>query len=226
MTEFQTVAPEGRGKLMLKWRTTLGWNVGETAKRVGVSTRTISSIESGSQVMPDARWRLFFHEVLAEIQRDEAPDCVVVLSDRQTPIDVVSSDNYAGYAISDDGRRALIASHSINRKGAPELHRQEFLVEFNRHVIRAIDRWEAARQDEVSGHEYAAYEMQRWLMRRVLHGELGNPRLTLLKVAINDAKAELEQASSAPDDVRSELMKKLDLAIAELMEEVARTSRV
>jgi transcriptional regulator with XRE-family HTH domain len=220
------VAPEERGKLVLKWRTTLGWNVGEAAKRVGVSTRTISAIESGAQVMPDSRWRLFTHEVLAEINREHRHEMVVVLSDwePQTPLDVVSSDNYAGYALGDDGETALIASYSINRQsGAPEVHRQRFLVKSNPHVIRAIERWEAARQEATPNR--AAFEMQRWLMRRVLAGELRNPELTQLKAAINEATEKLDQASNESAEIRTQLMRKLDVAIADLMEAVARATK-
>lgn len=230
MLDIQSVAPESRGKLMLKWRTTLGWNVGEAAKRVGVSTRTISAIESGAQIMQDSRWRLFVHEVLAEITSARYPEMVVVLSKQQTPsdlqipLDVVSSDNYAGYAISDDGKEGLIASYSVNRlTGAPEVHRQRFFVEPNLHVIRAIERWEAARQEATP--DRTSFEVQRWLMRRVLKGELHNPELIQLKEAIAVAKAELDQASEASDAVRAELIHKLDMAIADLMEAVAKATK-
>lgn len=224
MLDFQSVPPEDRGKLMLKWRTTLGWNIGEAAKRVGVSTRTISAIESGAQVMPDSRWRLFVHEVLAEIHRNHAPEMVVVLSEEQAPLDVVSSDNYAGYALGDDGETALIASYSVSRQsGAPEVHRQRFLVKPNAHVIRAIERWEAARQEATS--DRAAFQMQSWLMRRVLEGELRNPELTRLKAAISEAKAEIDRAGEASEEVRTQLMRKLDVAIADLMEAVAKATK-
>lgn len=224
MSDIQGVTPEDRGKLMLKWRTTLGWSVGEAAKRVGVSTRTISAIESCAQVMPDARWRLFVHEVLAEIPYDHTPQIVVVLTEQQALLDVVSSENYAGYAISDDGQTALIASYSINRlSGAPEVHRQRFPVKPNSHVFRAIERWEAVRQGATS--DQAAFQMQRWLMRRILQGELSNPKLTQLKAAINDAKTELEQAGDATEEVRTQLVRKLDVAVANLMEAVAKTTK-
>ncbi|WP_405123524.1 hypothetical protein ACI514_08410 [Pseudomonas sp. M20] len=223
MSEFEGVVPEDRGKLVLKWRTTVGWSVGETAKHVGVSTRTISSVESGAQVMSDSRWRLFVHEVLAELNH-ENEQVVVVLSEQQSPLDVVSSGNYAGYAISDDGATALIASYGINRlSGAPEVHRQRFQVKSNPHVIRAIEKWEAASQGAAQDH--AAFQMQRWLMRRVLKGELNNPELTQLKAAINDAKGELEKASGEPEEVRAQLARKLDLAIADLMEAVAQATK-
>ncbi|OPB06461.1 helix-turn-helix domain-containing protein [Pseudomonas synxantha] len=224
MSELEGVAPEDRGRLVLKWRTTAGWSVGETAKRVGVSTRTISAVESGAQVMSDSRWRLFVHEVLAELNHSNQVQVVVVLSEQQLPLDVVSSGNYAGYAISEDGETALIASYSINRvSGAPEVHRQRFSVKSNPHVIRAIEQWEAASQGNAQGN--AAFQMQRWLMRRVLQGELSNPKLTDLKAAINDAKGELEKANKEPEDVRAKLARKLDLAIADLMEAVAQATR-
>lgn len=225
MLDFENVAPEDRGILLLKWRTTLGWNVVEAAKRVGVSTRTISAVESSSQVMPHSRWRLFVHEVLAEINRDHFAEMVVVVSEQQTLLDVVSKDNYAGYALSDDGKTGLIASYSINRlSGAPELHRQRFLVKENPDVIRAIERWEADRQE--ASPDRAMFEMQRWLMRRVLKGELENPELTRLKMAINEAKAELERANNTSEEVRTQLMHKLDVAIADLMEAVAKSAKM
>jgi DNA-binding XRE family transcriptional regulator len=224
MSDFQSVVPENRGKLVLKWRTTLGWSIGEAAKRVGVSTRTISAIESGAQVMPDSRWRLFVHEVIASIQKKHVPDMVVVLSEQQAPLDVVSIDNYAGYALGDNGETALIASYSVNRQsGAPEVHRQRFPIKPNAHVICAIERWEAVRQEETS--DRAAFDMQRWLMRRVLEGELRNPELTSLKAAISEAKAELEQANDESAEVRSQLIHKLDVAIADLMEAVAKAMK-
>lgn len=224
MSEIEGVLPEDRGKSVLKWRTTLGWNIGEAAKRVGVSTRTISAVESGAQIMPDSRWRLFVHEVIAELGHDDALQMVVVLSEQQLPLDVVSSGNYAGYAISDDGTTALIASYSVNRlSGAPEVHRQRFHVKSNPHVIRAIEQWEAASQGAAQDH--AAFQMQRWLMRRILKGELNNPELTQLKVAINDAKVALESAHSEPDDVKAQLARNMELAVADLMEAVAQATK-
>lgn len=224
MSNVQEVNPRQRSKLILKWRTTLGWNVAETAKRTGVSTRTISAIESEAQVMPEPRWRLFVHEVLAEIDRRHASDIVVVVNEQQIPLDVVSSDNYAGYAVSDDGETALIASYSVNRlSGAPEVHRQPFLVRPNVHVLCAIERWESSRLEETPNRP--AFEMQRWLMRRVLEGELRNPELTRLKIKINDLKAELDQAGDASEEMRTQLMQKLDVAIADLMEAVAKATK-
>lgn len=224
MSNPNDVTPEDRGKLVLKWRTTIGWNIGEVAKRVGVSTRTISAIESAAQVMPEPRWRLFVHELIEEIDRDQSAEIVVVLGAQQVPIDVVSSENYAGYALADDGKTGVIASYSVSRlTGAPEMHRQRFLVQPNKHVIDAAERWEYARQDATP--DRAAFEMQRWIMRRVLKGEIENPRLEPLKAAIRLAKEKLDMASGASDEIRAQHMRELDTAVANLMEEVAKTTR-
>jgi len=116
-------------------------------------------------------------------------------------------------------------SHSIDRQGTPQLYRQRFSVTLNKHVLKAIERWENARDKEIPDSHRAAYDMQRWLMRRVLKGELANPNLTKLKAAINDAKADLESASNEPEEVRQEYAGRLDAAIAKLMEEVAKSTK-
>lgn len=219
------VAQEDRGKLLLKWRTTLGWNVAEAAKRAGVSTRTISSIESGAQLMSEASWRLFAHEAVAEI--NHIPQTVVVIaSDGTTPIDVVTEQGYIGHALADDGHTAIIASHTIDRvTGQPGIYRTKFDVKHNAHVLRAVDRWEEA-MIIGSEAERMAFTTHRWLMRRSLEGELRNPQLRPLKDAIDAARAELDQAgTNAPEELRRDLIRKMDLAIAELMEEVAKATK-
>ncbi|MCV4341670.1 hypothetical protein [Pseudomonas capsici] len=70
-----------------------------------------------------------------------------------------------------------------------------------------------------------AFQIQHWLMRRILQGELSNPNLMQLKAAINDAKTELEQAGDATEEVRTQLVRKLDVTVANLMEAVAKTTK-
>ncbi|MCA8031104.1 helix-turn-helix domain-containing protein [Burkholderia cepacia] len=225
-----SIAASQRGELLLKWRKTLGWTVGDTAKLLDVSERTIALWEAGHQVMPDVRWRLLVHEVVAKIQRlkenqgtDDDRELVVIVSAEQTPLDVVSNENYAGYALSDDGATGLVASYSVNRQtGAPAVHRQRFPVGPNRSAINAFDRWEANAKARTMNP--AAFQMERWVMRRVLAGELANPRLTALKQAVSDASAAVDEAGASEDE-RAKLMRKLDLAIADLMEEVAKATR-
>ena len=222
------IAPKDRGGHLLRWRTTLGWSVAEVADRLGVSTRTISAFESGAQAMPDPRWRLFVHELRAEIDQGRASDLVVVLAvvdhgafQQQRPIDVVSSENYAGHAISDDGKRGMIASYAIDRiSGRPTLHRQQFLVEHNQHVLDAIERWEDVRRATAS--DRTAYEVHRWLTRRALRGELAIPGLTQLKEEVSRLSAEV--SVEADDDARAKLQHKLDATIAELIEVVAKNT--
>jgi DNA-binding XRE family transcriptional regulator len=222
------IAPKDRGGHLLRWRTTLGWSVAEVADRLGVSTRTISAFESGSQTMPDPRWRLFVHEMRAEINQGRASDLVVVLAvadhgafQEQRPIDVVSSENYAGHAISDDGKRGMIASYAIDRiSGRASLRRQQFLVEHNQHVLAAIERWEDVRRATAS--DRTAYEVHRWLTRRALYGELAIPGLTPLKEEVSRLSDEV--SAEANDDARAKLQRKLDANIAELIEVVAKNT--
>lgn len=224
ISSSNSVAPEQRGKLLLKWRTTVGWSVAEAAKRAGVGPRTISSVESGAQVMSDASWRLFAHEIVAELNR--IPQMIVVIaSDGITPIDVVSEDGYVGYARNDDGVTAIIASHTIHRlTGQPDVHRTRFDVRHNAHVVRAAERWEERLYESTD--QRLALQTQRWLMRRSLEGELRHPHLRPLKDKITEINAELDRAGvDAPDEVRLALIRKLDLAIAALMEAVAQANR-
>ncbi|WP_079434319.1 hypothetical protein [Zoogloea sp. LCSB751] len=218
MEHQKTLPASERGMQVYRWRTTLGWDSAKVAKLLDVGPRTIGLWETGVQPMPDARWRLFVYEVINEVNR--IPQMVVVVAeDEVTPIDVVSDANYAGLAIADDGQTALIASYAIDRQtNQPRLHRQLFRVAANKHVIRAAERWESERQ--VPDQDRAAYEMHRWMTRRVLQGELGNPRLIMLKQAINDAKAELDKAGDAPEDIRRERIDALDRAVGALIREV------
>lgn len=217
MEHQKTLPASERGMQVYRWRTTLGWDSAKVAKLLDVGPRTIGLWETGVQPMPDARWRLFVYEVINEVNR--IPQMVVVAEDEVTPIDVVSDANYAGLAIADDGQTALIASYAIDRQtNQPRLHRQLFRVAANKHVIRAAERWESERQ--VPDQDRAAYEMHRWMTRRVLQGELGNPRLIMLKQAINDAKAELDKAGDAPEDIRRERIDALDRAVGALIREV------
>jgi transcriptional regulator with XRE-family HTH domain len=222
------IAPSDRGGQLIKWRRSLGWSVGDIAKILDVSERTIALWESSRQAMPDVRWRLLMHEVRAEIARIESGksnrELVVIISEDQAPLDVVSSENYAGYVISDDGRTGLVASYSVNRQtNAPAVHRQRFPVGPNKHAVTAFERWEESAKSRAMN--TSAFQMERWLMRRVLAGELANPKLTTLKEEINIAKAKLDEASDASEDMRRNLLRDLDVAIANLMEAVAKITK-
>lgn len=220
----KTISPpsrENRGRFLHKWSITLRWDNSEVAKRVGVSTRMISAIKSGAQDMKDSRWRLFVHEALSEIHKMPNPEIVVVVTETQEPLDFVSSDNYAGIALSDDGKTGIIASYSTDRlSGAPEVHRQFFPVEPNKHLFAACDRWEAARREDYGNS--VALQMNRWLMTSILKGELNNPELIDLKAAIREVSDELRRAVDAPEEERQRLAKKRDVAVARLIEAVAK----
>lgn len=221
--DFAGVHPRDRGALVHKWRILLALSVKEMAEIIETTTRTVSAVESGAQLMSDTRWRLFVTKVQAELFDRRFPELVVVTSAEQVPVDVVSRDNYAGFVPDDDGYWGVIASHCVNRQtGAPEVHRQRFLLRENPLVVKAALRWDAALEESDTS---SASVMQRWLMRRILKGELNNPRLIELKATISSANSELRAAGpDAPEPERMRLLGKLDRAIADLMEEVAKNT--
>lgn len=210
---------ENRGTQIYRWRVALGWSAAQVAILLGVTPRTINLWETHTQPMPDARWRLFVHEISRALNTN--PQCVVIFAkDGATPIDVISEASYVDLAVSDDGETALIASYAIDRlTNRPTLHRQRFYVVANKHVVYATERWESARK--ATDEHCIVFEMQRWLTRQVLRRELSNPRLTVLKIAISDAKARLDNASDSPEHVRLELRTLLDRAVAALMKEIS-----
>ncbi|CAI8811433.1 hypothetical protein PST407_03904 [Pseudomonas syringae pv. tomato] len=170
--------------------------------------------------MPDARWRLLVHEVLAAISGSS--ELIVVVNETQALIDVVSSESYSGCVVSDDGRTGLIASHYINRAtGMPDVHRQLFSVALNKHVLEATKRWDERRLESVG----SSFTIYHWLQRRVLMNELANPKLTQLKAEVTKAQADAVAASQESEEVRKALLQKVDFAIANLMEEAARLTK-
>lgn len=219
-------APEHQGCTLLRWRTTLGWGLAETAKRLGVTPRTLNSYESGAQEIPKGRWSLFLHEVakvLRPLRPNEIPVGLVTVNgeDGFTCIDVVSADNYAGLAISDDGKRGLIASYAINREtGTPYLHRQPFLVEVNRHLFKAVEAWDEDRR--VQAKDEAVYHMHRWITRMALKGEIDNPDLATLKLEMNEANEKLKAAKDATADDQARLFEAHEAAVAAFVEALAR----
>lgn len=217
------IPPNKRGDALLRWRSTLGWSLADVAARLGVTPRTVSSFESGAQLVQDSRWRLFLHEVGHEFgQGTDSGGMVLVLGKAQSLLDVVSGDNYAGYAISEDGSEGIIASYCVDRQtGAHRLHRQKFAVEYNHHLLKAIAIWEERRHADLDGE--AAYQMHHWLTRRVLQGELKDPELIELKEAISSAAERVKLAGNASENERAELVRKLDVAIEDLISRIGKS---
>jgi hypothetical protein len=217
-----------RGPLLHRWRITLGWDAPAVAALLGVSVRTIGLWETAVQPMPDARWRLFIHEIVSEVTRVQQL-VVVFAEDRTTVIDVVSDINYAGMVIHDDGRTALIASHVIDRHtGQPRLHRQIFPTDPNKHVIAAAQRWDLERSEghrDEDPRDRAAAQMYRWLQRRILEGELNRPELIELKKSIADARTAVDLAVGESEEIRMKLNQALDLAVAALVQELSSGTR-
>lgn len=218
------IAPQNRGQALMKWRAALGWDLGETARRLGVTTRTVTSDESGAQVMPDGRWRLFLYEVAEALRADNDVGSLVVVTadDHVSVLDVVSSDNFAGIAFSDDGKIGVIASYAVDRQtGNPYLHRQEFSVKVNSHLVKIVEEWEQERRAQAEND--TIYLMHRWITRRALKGEIERPELADLKLAMNEANNKLKAAVSASDEERNRLFDEHEAAVAALIEAVVKS---
>jgi hypothetical protein len=215
-----------RSQYLYTIRTSVGWNAAKVASLLDVSPRTVGLWETDTQPMPDARWRLFMHEVANEIKRHS--DLIVVFAaDHVTPLDVVSDSNYVYHRIADDGANAVIASYVINRvSNKPTVHLQRFKVEGNEHVLRAAAHWDTSLRFGASTGEESTLALHRWLTRRVLEAEHRNPRLRELKDAIATASREVDLAADASGDVLNEKLRALDTAVFALIRESEAGKRV
>ncbi|MGN6150461.1 MAG: hypothetical protein ACTHOH_00440 [Lysobacteraceae bacterium] len=222
MTLKQRIAPEDRGLALHNWRKLLNWGLAETANRLGISTRTLTSHENGTQPVPEARWRLFVHEIGEVLRTGKYPSGLVIVNgeDGLSCIDVVSSDNYAGIAVSDDGKSGLIASYAFDRQtGAPYLHRVQFNVEVNSHVFKVVEKWEEVRRSQAP--DEAVYHAQRWIMRCALKGEIEHPEMAELKRAMNDANERLNASEDATPEEKARLFDEHEAAVAAFVKGLA-----
>ena len=210
-----------RASALYAIRTNLGWSSAEVATRLDVSARLVGMWETGAQEMPDGRWRLFMHEVTAELNRGRAV-VIVLADDGVTPIDAVSDANFFDLKVDEFNGTAVISSYAIDRSTQrPYLHSQRFPLEGNEHVLRAAAAWEAGLRTGASTGDKALLTAHRWLTRRILEAERANPRLGELKNNIADANAAVD---SAPDEVtRLRMLEVLDQAVFALIHEVERS---
>lgn len=209
-----------RAQALFKIRSALGWNAAKVAEVLDVGQRTVGLWETGAQIMPDARWRLFMHEVMHEFEQQ--PQLIVVFAkDGLTPIDVVSDANYVTHQIADDGKMAIIASYCIDRvTNRPKLHKQPFEIAKNKHVLRQAIKWDSRLRPEAATGEKSALAMNRWLTNRILKAEANNPSLRVLKDAITAANDEVDLAIDAPEKERLSKSQALDSAIWSLIREI------
>lgn len=218
------IAPNERAGALYSIRMTLGWSPADVAARLDVTPRTVGMWETGTQEMPDGRWRLFIHEVNAQLNlNDKTRSMVVVFAeDGMTPIDAIADSNFYSLERNDLTGTAVIAAYVIDRRTQqPHLHQVRFQQEGNEHVIRAAEKWEAALRAGVSTGEREMLTMHRWLTRRVLEVEQANPRLRELKNAIAAASEASELATT--DAERREHLQALDDAVFALLDEVKRS---
>lgn len=209
-----------RAAALYKIRTTFGWSAADVAQKLDVSPRLVGMWETGTQPIPDGRWRLFLHEVSDELPR-RREFVVVNAADGSTPLDVISDANF--YDLNQDLESGIgvVSSYAIDRvTGRPYLHMQRFPLATNQHVIRAAKHWRAALGAGVSTGESEMLAMHRRLTRRVLEAEQSNPRLRELKEKIAAASRAADLAMDATEDVRREKLHELDRAVFALIHEV------
>lgn len=216
-----------RAQALYKTRVGLGWSAADVAHKLDVGPRTIGLWETGAQSMPDGRWRLFVHEVKAELERNRSM-VVVFASDGLTPIDVVSDANFFDISINDRDGTGVISSYAIDRLSqTPRIHAQSFKLAVNKHVMKAALAWKDALQVGASTGERALLSMHRWLNRRVLEAEAVNPTLRSLKERITAAHQEVEALpKNASASLRSEKMLALDRAVFALIHEVEHSKQI
>lgn len=123
----------------------LGITTTELAQMLHVTKRTVELWESGTQAMPLAKRDLLAHKVMLEHQ--EPRGLVVVLSDdRQSPLAVLASDLYLSCDFNEI--RPTIRALGINREnGRPHVYPITFLANANSHVLEAIRKWEAKKDE-------------------------------------------------------------------------------
>ncbi|WP_261997611.1 hypothetical protein [Stenotrophomonas sp. Ste96] len=210
------VKQEARGDTMRRWRTLLGWSSADTARRLSITTRTLSSDESGGMV-PESRWRLFLLEVAQELRYGPDSGGLVFInaSDGFTLIDVVSYNNFAGFAIAADRERAMVASYTVDRNGEHGLHRQEFLLAANPHAPVILGRWEQQRMAEAGDTE--EMHMRRWITRKSLETHLNNPDISDLKQRAEGVRKRLREAKPGTDEYEK-LFDENESVVAEMIQ--------
>lgn len=212
-----------RATALHRMRTALGWSPAAVARRLDVTPRMVGLWETGTQPMPDGRWRLFVYELKEELQRRR--DYVVVLAaDGVTPLDVVTDANFHSLEEDEANGIGVLSSFAIDRStGQPYIHLQRFPLAENQHVRRAARNWRAALRAGAASGDSEMLTMHRWLSRRVLEAEQANPKLRELKDQIAAASREVDLAFDEPDDVRREKLDELDRAVFALIHEVDRS---
>lgn len=207
-----------RARALYAIRTNLGWSAADAAKKLDVTPRMLGLWETGAKEIPDGRWRLFVHEMKAELSCN--PSVVVVLdAEGNTPIDSVSEVNFRKLEVLGDGT-AVISSFAVDRiTQRPYIHSQRFLQKFNEHVLRIAGEWELNLRTGASAKDKELLAVNRWLISRAVKAEEKNPRLQALKA--NIAAAEEELALAKDEKSRRNCADKFDRAVLEFIQAIA-----
>ena len=220
----KNIDPESRGETIHRWRTMLGWSAAETAERLSVTSRTLSTDENGGTV-PDARWRLFVHEVSKELREGRRSGGLLIINaeDGITLLDVVSFNNFAGYALSDDGRVGLIASYAIDpRTGQHRIHKQQFSVAANPGIFPIVSKWERQRMVDAGNNQ--ELHMRQWVTRMALKGALNNPTMESFKQKQRETQERLEASEFGTKEYDKRFAEN-EAAVAAIFQEMCKTPK-
>jgi transcriptional regulator with XRE-family HTH domain len=124
-------------------RLALDMTTTEAAALVHVSRRTFELWESGQRNIEPAKRELFFRKVTELGAQKENRELVVIFGDDGVqPLDVVASDTFAGLTDGTKNGYVIISSIAVNRStGRPYVHRTQFMIEHNRHVLKKVASW-------------------------------------------------------------------------------------
>jgi DNA-binding XRE family transcriptional regulator len=130
-----------------KARLALGLTTSEAGQYVHVTRKTWEAWELGEvngKPAPQAKAELFFSKLEKIGSNHGGRSLVVVLvrdphTGHEQPIDVVADDNYLGLEESSENGACVIKSLAIMH-GRPYVHRTQFLISDNRHVMKFCEK--------------------------------------------------------------------------------------
>jgi hypothetical protein len=208
---------------MFRARTFAGLSTTEFAKKLGTTSRSVTGYESGTQDIPEDRWRLFTLLIAHEL-RDNRAQLVTVVSDNQEMLDVVSEESFVGLNMTDIPGKAIIWSRYTDRTGRLCTHSQVFSINQNKHVIEAAQLW-TSRNFERSGLNGDFLQTYRWLTKRALDAEVAHPELRKLKNRISELSHQVDGFGEGSEVERQTALRNLDSAISDLIERISEINR-
>jgi transcriptional regulator with XRE-family HTH domain len=147
--------------LMRSTRVSLGLTQEQAGRLVGVTKRAWEHWEAGTRKVPTAAFELFIAKASGALNFNIEPreGCrlvVIVSDDGNTPIDVVSRDNFFDIELSASNEFGIVSSLMIDRfTGKRSKRSTKFLVSANPGIVRTAKIWEKDLDDTDAAHTHA-----------------------------------------------------------------------